>query len=86
MRPLGGNYRTLRRYIALYGVSTDHLDPHWTKRSQFSHAPIPLEEVLIAGSTHPRGKLKRRLYEEGLKQRRCELCGQGGSGEGSRSP
>ncbi|HET9126110.1 MAG TPA: hypothetical protein VFN65_14615, partial [Solirubrobacteraceae bacterium] len=77
MRPLGGNYRTLRRYIALYGVSTDHLDPHWTKRSQFSHAPIPLEEVLIAGSTHPRGKLKRRLYEEGLKQRRCELCGQG---------
>lgn len=77
LRPVGGNYKTLHRYIELFGVSTDHLDPNWTKRSRFSHTPIPLEDVLVENSTYSRTKLKRRLYEAGLKQRRCELCDQG---------
>ena len=38
---------------------------------------IPLEQVLIEGSTYTRHSLKRRLYETGLKARACELCGQG---------
>ena len=37
----------------------------------------PLEEVMVENSTFNRGHLKARLYEEGLKERRCELCGQG---------
>jgi transposase-like protein len=41
------------------------------------HEPKPLEEVLVEGSTYSRSTLKRRLYEAGLKRRRCELCGQG---------
>lgn len=77
LRPVGGNYKTLRRYLDRYAISTDHLDPNWTKRGRFSHAAIPLADVMVPGSTYPRGKLKRRLYDEGLKQRRCELCGQG---------
>ena len=40
-------------------------------------APIPLDEILVDGSTYSRGSLKRRLYAEGLKSPRCELCGQG---------
>lgn len=32
--------------------------------------------VLCEHSTCNRLHLKRRLYKEGLKQRRCELCGQ----------
>ncbi|MDA0173954.1 HNH endonuclease [Solirubrobacter taibaiensis] len=31
-----------------------------------------------------RGSLKRRLYAEGLKQRRCEACGQGEEWQGRR--
>ena len=31
---------------------------------------------MVAGSTFHRGHLKRRLYREGLKEPRCELCGQ----------
>jgi len=37
---------------------------------------MPLEKVLIDGSTYDRGKLKRRLFDEGFKQRQCEMCGQ----------
>lgn len=31
---------------------------------------------MVRGSTYGRTNLKRRLIEEGLKERRCELCGQ----------
>jgi predicted nucleic acid-binding Zn ribbon protein len=44
----------------------------------------PLEEVLVEGSTYSRRSLKRRLYAEGLKARRCELCGQDESWNGRR--
>jgi hypothetical protein len=70
LRPVGGNYKTLGRHIEHYGVSTAHLDPNWTRRTRFSHAPIPLSEVLVEHSTYSRDKLKRRLYDAGLKQRR----------------
>jgi hypothetical protein len=40
--------------------------------------------VLVPQSTDHRGHLKRRLYEEGLKERRCELCGQGEEWRGRR--
>jgi Zn finger protein HypA/HybF involved in hydrogenase expression len=36
-----------------------------------------LADVLVEGSSYSRKKLKLRLYETGLKQRSCELCGQG---------
>jgi hypothetical protein len=77
LRPVGGNYKTLRRYIERYGISTDHLDPNWTRRSGFQRSATPLSEILVERSTYPRGKLKRRLFDVGLKQRRCELCQQG---------
>lgn len=43
---------------------------------------MPLSEILVEGSTYSRGKLKERLYAEGLKQPRCELCGQSGRWRG----
>jgi hypothetical protein len=77
LRAAGGNYLTLRRAIEHYGVSTDHFDPIWTRRATFAPKATPLDEVLVEHSTYHRGKLKERLYAAGLKQRRCELCGQG---------
>lgn len=32
---------------------------------------------MVEHSSYSRHKLKRRLYDEGLKDRRCEQCGQG---------
>jgi hypothetical protein len=77
LRPVGGNFRTLKKLIASYGISIDHLDPYRSLRGPQIHRRIPLEEILVEGSTYDRVKLKRRLYDEGVKERACELCGQG---------
>ena len=39
---------------------------------------------MVRGSSYSRSNLKDRLYKEGVKQRRCELCGQGESWRGMR--
>ena len=77
LRAAGGNYRTLKRLVAFYGISTEHFDPYWALNGPQMHTRIPLDEILVEGSTYNRSKLKNRLYEEGLKRRACELCGQG---------
>ena len=45
---------------------------------------MPLELVLVANSNYSRHKLKRRLYERGIKRRECEMCGQGETWHGRR--
>jgi hypothetical protein len=74
LRPAGGSYDVLRRWIARWSIPTDHFTgtPPPPLRG-----PIPLEHVLVRGSPYQRAQLKKRLYDTGLKQRVCELCGQG---------
>jgi DNA-binding CsgD family transcriptional regulator len=36
---------------------------------------IPLDQLLIAGPRRNRGHLKHRLFDAGIKNRRCESCG-----------
>jgi hypothetical protein len=76
LRAAGHNYRTMRKLIAGYGISTDHMDPNWVMRGPRRTRKTPLEQILVAGSHYNRQHLKDRLYREGLKQRQCELCGQ----------
>jgi hypothetical protein len=76
----------LRKYVdEIWRIPTDHFDP---TRARFAgvatRAAAPLESVLIQGSRYSRASLKRRLFEAGLKSRRCELCGQGESWRGKR--
>ena len=77
LRPAGGNHRSLRRWIAHFGISTDHFDLDRASRLAVANRSVPLEQVLVRASSYSRGSLKRRLYAAGLKERRCELCGQG---------
>jgi hypothetical protein len=77
MRPAGGNHATLRKYAQRRGISTHHFDPYRAARMKAGRWDIrPLEEVLVERSSYSRGHLKRRLFQENLKQRVCELCGQ----------
>lgn len=76
LRAAGGNHRSFKRWAAYYGVSLEHFDPRWANRRGPRETAVPLADVLIRDSTYHRGHLKRRLYDEGLKQRRCEMCGQ----------
>jgi hypothetical protein len=83
MRPAGRNWKTLERYAGeVWGIPTDHFDhrPRQTTR----HYARPLGEILVEHSTYDRGSLKRRLYAEEIKLRRCELCGQGEEWRGRR--
>jgi hypothetical protein len=75
MRPAGGNWKTLQRYAReVWGISTAHFDPDAMRHR--GRTGRPLAEILVEDSTYNRGSLKRRLYAEGVKTRRCELCGQ----------
>jgi hypothetical protein len=83
LRPAGGNHATLKKYIELWSISTDHFDPWRDVHPPFRKAR-PLAEVLVEDSTYSRVTLKRRLFAEGIKQPRCELCGQGDTWRGAR--
>ncbi len=78
----GGNWQTLKKYAALWGVPHDHFDRGATQRELALAARPSLELVLVRDSTYSRKYVKRRLFQEGLKERRCELCGQGESWRG----
>ena len=81
--PAGGNHATLKKLITRYGLSTEHFNPYWAQHGgRAARAPIPLELILVEHSTYHRNHLKRRLYDEGLKTRVCELCGQGETWQG----
>lgn len=88
MRPAGGNHATLKKYIRLWRIPTDHFDPSAQQAEHLrrlgANRARPLSEILVEGSDYSRGSLKRRLYAEGLKRRRCELCGQDEIWQGRR--
>jgi transposase-like protein len=80
----GGASATLRKWVARWEISTDHFDPYAHQRGPRAAKRKPLEQVMVENSTYNRGHLKQRLYDERLKERRCELCGQGEHWRGSR--
>jgi hypothetical protein len=85
LRPVGSNHRIFRRYVdVIWKIPTTHFDPSRARSTALIHEAKPLYEVLVAGSTYHRHKLKLRLYEAGLKQRCCEICGQGELWRGER--
>jgi hypothetical protein len=68
-----GNRQTIKKYIELYNIDISHFyipTPGGNKRSE-------LKDILVVGSKYSITNLKYRLYKEGLKNRECELCGQG---------
>jgi hypothetical protein len=82
LRPAGGNHATLRKYVEIWDIPTDHFDIAAACASR--REPTPLHLMLVENSTYERQSLKRRLFSEGLKERRCEMCGQGESWRGAR--
>jgi hypothetical protein len=88
--PTGNNWRTLKRYaLEVWRIPVEHFDPHAAQREALERyragTRTPLSEILVADSTyHSRGSLKARLFAAGLKQRQCEMCGQGELWRGRR--
>lgn len=81
IRSAGGNFKTLKKYLKLYDIDTNHFNPGLVRIQKINQLSekikIPIEEILKNGSTYNRARLKERLFIEGYKERKCELCNQG---------
>ena len=85
-RSAGGNWKTLKKYSALWDVDSSHFDPDAARNAALARGRFrrqPLAEILVRDSSFSRTHLDR-LFEEGLKERRCEFCGQGEIWRGKR--
>ena len=73
----GGNYRIIKNAVKKYNIDISHFDGQgWNKGLKF----IPKEAaetntLLVKNSTYQSFKLKKRLLKEGIKEHRCEKCG-----------
>ncbi len=77
LRPAGGNYAQLQKFVQRYDIPTDHFRGQgWSKGLCIARRPrLDLESILVRNSTYQSSKLKKRLFSAGLKNQRCELCG-----------
>jgi hypothetical protein len=73
-----GNYNTLHNYINKYNIDISHFKANEIIiRKLQAFNTIPIENILIENSKYvSTNTLKKRLYKEGLKEHKCELCGQ----------
>lgn len=77
MRPAGGNHRLLRSYVdEVWKIPTEHFDARAAATAHLGKPAKPIAEILVRNCSYARGKLKQRLFAEGFKERRCEMCGQ----------
>jgi hypothetical protein len=86
-RSAGGNWKTLKKYAALWDIDRSHFDPDAARNAVLARnffVATPLDRILVRNSTYNRAHLKERLFREGLKARRCEFCGQGEVWRGAR--
>lgn len=77
LKPAGGNYDQIKKYIKEYSLSTKHFTGKiWNKGLKFEFKPhIPLKNILVKNSTYQSFKLKKRLFLAKLKEPKCEECG-----------
>jgi len=78
LRAAGGNYKILKKYIDIYNISIEHFESakEVAKRNLLKEKKS-LDEILVQNSTYSRTHLKKRLYDDGILERKCKLCGQG---------
>lgn len=77
LKPAGGNYEQVKKYISLYRINTTHFTGQaWNKGKRgIKRSQTPLSNILKKESPYQSYKLKKRLIQEGLKKAACELCG-----------
>jgi ASC-1-like (ASCH) protein len=74
----GSSTNTLKKYIKKYNLDISHFNNKDVIKELIKNNTIPLDNILIVNSTYSNNnRLKLRLYNEGKKEKICELCGQG---------
>lgn len=78
IRPVGGNYKTLKSKIKLLKLDTSHFTGRgWNVGLKFRpRKEIPLKDILVEDSSYKSTLgLKKRLLKSNLKEHKCEICG-----------
>lgn len=72
----GSVYPTLRAAAIDCGLDESHMDGQGWNVGNSPSVKIPLEDILVKDSKYTNTtSLKKRLWSEGKKSRRCEECG-----------
>jgi hypothetical protein len=75
LKPFYGNRQTAKKYVKLFNIDVSHF--RLVKNGDF-HKKYDISDILVSGSSYTNiTYLKERLYGENIKNRKCELCGQG---------
>ncbi len=79
IRPVGGNYKTLKKYFIILEIDTSHFTGQgWNSGDRYKNfgKTCSLEDILIENSTYTNnGRLKEKLFSAKLKENKCEICG-----------
>lgn len=82
LRVAGGNFKSIKNRIKKFDIDTSHFDANFVRNEKLkSHTELfikrKLVDCLVENSDYNnRSSIKKRLFEEGLKINKCELCGQ----------
>jgi Zn finger protein HypA/HybF involved in hydrogenase expression len=76
LREAGGNYAQIKKYLEEYSIDTSHFTGQiWNKGLRGIGKPrFKISEILVKDSNYQSFKLKRRLFNEGYKEKKCEEC------------
>lgn len=76
LKEAGGNYVQITHQIKLLNLNTSHFTGKgWNKGRKIPKTATDINVLLIENSTAQSYKLKRRLFQEKLKNPKCEICG-----------
>lgn len=64
----GAALRVLKNELNTYGIKYKFLPQKITSKKE-------LKDILVENSKYPSGKLLKRLFEERIKEQKCECCG-----------
>lgn len=85
LKPTGGNYRNIQKWVRYHNIGTDHFCASWNKGSTYKSDPrvlaiskkisIPDSEVFIKNGRPMVGsKIVKRLLDQGWEYK-CYICG-----------
>ena len=77
LKEAGGNYAQIKKYLSYYSVDITHFKGQaWNKGLRGLGKPLyTLEQILVENSYFQSYKLKQRLFQANIKEKRCEECG-----------